>query len=163
MSQENGAHPAEERSVDPLLRLFTHRANKKGLELEITLEVGGLLISGYLTGVAKYCEKLEAQMSEGLARIDPTFNADEVSDEEPATALPMANAEDFIHLRDAWISGLRSEPAIQAPVWRGRLSSVDAFVLGLLEDEQAETAAAARPVANGGPEESPAHQGRGAR
>jgi hypothetical protein len=150
MSEEEGGRPAEQGSADPLLRLFTHRADKKGLELEITLEVGGLLISGYLTSVGKYCERLEAQMSEGLAHIDPTFNPDEASDEEPAAALPVASSNDFIHLRDAWISGLRSEPAIQAPVWRGRLSSVDGFVLGLLEEEKAESVSAASPVADGG-------------
>ena len=131
MSQQEG-------QVDPLLRLFAGQAERKGLELEITLQMGGLLVSGLLTSAARYSEELDAQISDGLAIIDPAFKPDDLPAADQPTDLSAARGSEFIHVRDACISSLRVGPVIHAPVWRGRLASVDGFVLGVPEHLKAD-------------------------
>ncbi len=128
---------------DPLLRLFADRASRKGIEMEITLQVGGLLVAGYLTSAAAYCDRLDSQLSEGLARLDPSFQADQGAEQAAEADLNAANEPEFIHLRDAYICG-PDGAVVRSPAWRGRLASVDAFTLGIPDHlKQQETPATA--------------------
>lgn len=118
--------------VDPLLRLFADRADRRGVEVEITLQVGGLLVCGRLTSLAAYTELLDAQLEEA-ARLDPRFERDGDDGEEPPDGVSPAAAGGFIHLRDTVISSPGYGAVVHSSAWRGRLASVDAFSLGIPE------------------------------
>jgi hypothetical protein len=132
---------------DHLLQLFVKLA-ERGLEVSITLSVGGMLISGILTSDSEYLkllgEGIRAVTIPELRAVTEAFanlaesaqNAarERQREEEEAEAL---GEEDgvrpaYIHLKDAKLflavdMGLPTQGSV---LWRGKIASVDGFVLG---------------------------------
>ncbi len=119
---------------DVFLRRLVNAVNRGGTaEFAVTLTVGGVVVSGVLLSSSEY----HARVTENLVEVA-------VSD-EVATALraaigprdlsPEEEVIGYIHLRDAHIvhpSGALL-PAGPGVLWRGRLETVDSFVLGLAQ------------------------------
>jgi hypothetical protein len=118
------------------------RLAEVGVEVGVTLQIGGLLISGTLVGAGKYLEHQRMHVVPGLLerglppalgrKLEQAFAAD-VS----AIAEAEAGVDDerqFIHLRDAWLIAGGGQRFF-VPFWRGRLRGVDGFVLGVLRED----------------------------
>ncbi len=120
---------------DVFLRRLVNAVNRGGTaEFAVTLTVGGVVVSGVLLSGSEY----HARVTENLVEL--------AESDEVATALRAAigprdlspeeeEAIGYIHLRDAHIvhpSGALL-PAGPGVLWRGRLETVDSFVLGLAQ------------------------------
>jgi hypothetical protein len=143
MANSKATAVAETREADWLLRMFVNNANAVGGDfLSITLNVGGLIVSGTLVGASDYYK--------GISRI---FSTEERPKEGTWAALLLKQAEtakfdpktdgvitpaNFIHLRDARLhtNGQRGLPSNEGVWWRGRLDSVDGFWIGRLQGSE---------------------------
>ncbi len=124
---------------DWFLQFLVNMANKNRFELGITLNVGGILISGTLAGVKQYFADFGSDFAasfdagKGSEEVKATFKkiGDEcvcVSNAEPA------ESPSYIHLKDARFLDAQgnSIQGNRGVWWRGRLSEVQGFVLGTL-------------------------------
>ncbi len=128
--------------MDWFLAELVRRANEGGLSIEVTLCVGGTLVSGWLIGGRDYFEGLAENVAAaamdsetaGRARaflrspaamyhLDADGRREVAADPEPLA---------YIHLEDARFFTAAGLPvsASQGVYWRGRLSAIDGFVLG---------------------------------
>jgi hypothetical protein len=135
---------------DFLLQMFVKLA-EGGLEAPITLSVGGMLISGTLTSYSKYLKlmgehmraitipELRDVMTEAFANLaESAQNAmdERRREEEMAESLGQEPGDDFsppyIHLRDAklFLAADMGMPTQGGVSWRGKIASVDGFILG---------------------------------
>lgn len=140
---------------DWFLQLLVGIANKNTdesfVEYPITLQVGGLLVSGHLTSGRNYFEGFADELKTGFDKVpalqesdNEKFvspfrmiakefydNSEELTDEQ----VEASNNPGFIHLRNARVFHPNGTPIpINKPVWwRGRLDAVDAFFLGGLD------------------------------
>jgi hypothetical protein len=140
----------DNREEDPLLRAFVKMA-ERGLESNITLSVGGMLISGTLTSYSEYLKHVSEDMGvitipeirdamtevftnaaesaqNSMREIQREEEMAESSGQEPDDAFMPA----YIHLRDTrfFLPGGVSIPPQGGASWRGKIASVDGFVLG---------------------------------
>jgi hypothetical protein len=124
---------------DWFLQFLVNTANKSQFEMEITLNVGGFLISGTLSGVKQYFADFGADFAtsfdagKGSEGIKATFRkiGDEcscVSNAEPA------ESPSYIHLKDARFFDAQghSMQGGRGVWWRGRISEVQGFFPGAL-------------------------------
>ena len=102
-------------------------------ETGITLLVGGMLVSGYLTTSEAYCQGTFRRDADFIRALVARLTGEPVSTEEP----PL-----YIHLRDVQIWSSPLGRATHVPWWRGRLRSVDGFALGEVQGNNA------RPMQN---------------
>jgi hypothetical protein len=135
---------------DPLLQMFVEFA-ESGLEFSVTLSVGGMLISGTLTSHSEYLKLVSEHMqaittpelrdllTNGLANLvasAQTAVRERRQAEEIADALGEEPGEDvrpeYIHLKDAkvFLAADMGIPTQGGVLWRGKLASVDGFILG---------------------------------
>jgi hypothetical protein len=127
-------------NVDWFLQVLVEMANRGDTSFPITLNVGGLLISGNIVAGQAYFEGLADSVAESMTGVDEQTR-EEVK-KEVAEAGGMVYSSDapggqphFIHLRDARIF---APPDQQVPVqksvyWRGRLDAVQGFTFGTLD------------------------------
>ncbi|CAM3841538.1 gas vesicle accessory protein GvpU [Alkalicoccus chagannorensis] len=126
--------PGIVKEKDVILQLMIDAVNESSdYEIAVTLNTGGLLISGTLAGVSDYFEELKkefeggheqdehirSQLDRALERLDAASDSD-IS---------------YIHLKGARIydpSG-NAVPNTDTVLWRGQLKEVDGFFLGALE------------------------------
>ncbi|WP_327211525.1 hypothetical protein [Rhizobium ruizarguesonis] len=112
-----------------------------GVSQDVTLNVGGSLVSGTIIKGAEYLDELAATYSsaesngprdtlDGLARsveeFKPLYNTE---------GLDLSNFKPhYIHLKSAFVLQASDSklPTDNGFLWRGRLSAVDAFSLGRL-------------------------------
>jgi hypothetical protein len=97
------------------------------IEHEVTLLIGGFLVSGFVVSRNKY---LQSHPTTGaISNVIERLRA-----EDPKIQVPENEAAEFIHLRDAkfFVPGGKPIPDNASVYWRGRLESVDGFTLGLL-------------------------------
>ncbi|THD83277.1 MAG: hypothetical protein E7812_00345 [Phenylobacterium sp.] len=120
-------------------------ANEHGIEVGVTLTVGGSIVSGTIISGVRYFEEFGQLFATGLN--DPEVAA------QTATAFAgwgqiyqtpegvdagtfRRPAPTYIHLRDARFFGVGQTPipATNGPgfLWRGKISAVDGFSLGSL-------------------------------
>ncbi|MDB6061290.1 MAG: hypothetical protein JWM78_1393 [Verrucomicrobiaceae bacterium] len=133
-SQLMPPHP----KADWLLSMLVSFANELSLELGVTINTGGAIISGTLIGGKTYLVELSEvfakangeqavndALSQGILRNQNIYETDETP------ALPPA----YIHLRNArfWAPDGESLAATQGFLWRARLSEVSGFSIGGLE------------------------------
>lgn len=129
-------------SVDWLLQDFIWMVNKSDkFGIGITLNVGGLLISGELVGGKKYFKGIGEDFSSRLGKVvaDKMRKSFEDLGKKTYDDSEKKRRKDFkephfIHLRNArfYYPGQQPIPKNQGVWWRGRLETVDAFCLGLL-------------------------------
>jgi hypothetical protein len=112
-------------SNDMILVGLVHDANRGKLAgpAAITLFVKGLIVSGEIVGIDEYMR---------LAFQHEPEKPDEAE---------IPHEPHFIHLKDAKIfrggdAGMITAPGGSGVPWRGRLSSVDGFLLGRLDEAQ---------------------------
>ncbi|MED1600480.1 MULTISPECIES: gas vesicle accessory protein GvpU [Alkalihalophilus] len=115
---------------DSILEYFVHAANKHDFSLNITLNVGGAMVTGTMISAKEYfsllSEKFEGgndisnHLSEQLKQAGESAKGDE---ETPAS---------FIHLNEAQVycGDREPTPSEGEVLWRGKLSEVDGFFLG---------------------------------
>lgn len=143
---------------DGLLQILVDLANRiDETPFELTLAVGGILVSGRLIGGRRYIDRLREVMlgddpgEAGKALDEVLFEAirglypepfDDREDEEGVKDEESEDEQDpvriiQIHLEDAQFfhPGQPGVPGNRAVVWRGLLSSVDGFFYGRLGTE----------------------------
>lgn len=164
MSQERqeGAPPnlnqaaVSPRSQDWFLEMLVDIVTRDGISFGITLNVGGVLVSGELVSYRKYFEGFAEDFKGGLIRAGFTPDNAEIAvkafREVPDFLTSIANTNEqggargtppsprpgFIHLRNArfFHPGEVPVPANKGVWWRGRLNAVDGFILGSLSVSQ---------------------------
>lgn len=122
---------------DYFLQTLADIVNRTGMELGVTLTVGGALISGTMISGKTYYDSLRSLLSENID------NEDVVSFFKTIIDIPSSSydydSEDkrpintvFIHLKDARFFGPDGHyiPQTGGALWRGRISQVDGFSLG---------------------------------
>lgn len=126
-------------SKDWFLQFLVNLANKNQFELDITLTVGGLLISGTLAGVRQYFDDLGAYFAspfdgkQSSQMVSATFQK---IGEQCACVSPSEQTEtpSYIHLKNARFFNAEGKPfgPQEGTWWRGRLSEVQGFSPGKL-------------------------------
>ncbi|CAB3675353.1 MULTISPECIES: gas vesicle accessory protein GvpU [Achromobacter] len=136
-----GAQP----SADAFLQFLVNLVNN-GSQIEsigVTLQMGGMLVSGSIVSGAEYFDSFAASFTGSLNTVDDATRATvhaslaELGDvfRVPQPADPLPN---YIHLSDALFFTADGTPiAGQPTLWRGRTSAVDGFILGRLQAEAA--------------------------
>jgi hypothetical protein len=132
---------------DHLLQLFVELA-ERGLGVSITLSVGGMLISGILTSDSEYLKllgegiravtELPDAVTEAFANLaESAQNAARERQREEEEEAEALGEEDgvrpaYIHLKDAklFLAADMGLPTQGGVLWRGKIASVDGFVLG---------------------------------
>lgn len=137
---ETGSAP----SKDWFLQFVVNLANNNQFELDITLTLGGILVSGSLTGVRNYFYELGDYFA-------GSFNSIESSEEMRATfkklgeqcscVSPTEKTEtpSYIHLKNARFYDAQGNSISQSSagvLWRGRISEVQGFAPGLINKTQ---------------------------
>lgn len=130
-------------SRDWFLQSIIETVINNGVEIGVTLTVGGMIISGMLISGKKYYDELgdalaayskeEGDMHSVLANGWRQMKAIyEKPDDAPEDWKPPHAS--FIHLRNAYIfaPGVAPLPGNQGILWRGKLTSVDGFAIGSL-------------------------------
>ena len=132
---------AESPGYDPLLQLLVKvvedsDAGVNGMtpfHFDVTISVGGMLISGELVGAKTYFEAVQT-FAEGLGETTGSFfktltepALEAVRERDNSTHSPR-----YIHLVRAAFLLDHAAPIAPGVPWRGRLSSVDGFFFGQL-------------------------------
>jgi hypothetical protein len=130
---------------DVLLCQLVYLANRIDLQVGITLQVDGLLVSGRLVGMRNYLEGVtETLRSAGADALIPIFDSirEAAFSESPDLNTPPTDNDlspNFIHLADAQFfhPGGSPIPGNQTVFWRGRIGEVGGFSIGSLSVSEA--------------------------
>jgi hypothetical protein len=124
---------------DWFLQFLVNMANKNKFELDITLMVGGLLISGTLAGVRQYFDNLGAYFAhpfaaaKGSEEIESTFKkiGDQCSCVSPSE---QTETPSYVHLKNVRFFDAQGRIMSnwEGVWWRGRISEVQGFSPGIL-------------------------------
>jgi len=109
-------------------------ADEKDYSLSLTLHIGGMLVSGDLIGEYQYLQEF---MGGTVLRKMESLASENASagDSAPAEGQETHTDPEYIHMRNAkfFHPGQTPVPGSGAGVlWRGRVASVDSFILGSL-------------------------------
>jgi hypothetical protein len=131
--------------VDPWLATFVRIANRGGGEVQVTLNVGGTLVSGKLVGAKEYFQGVINEFQKATEGLSPQSVAYWRDIGKQIAELPAAPKEEegkeelvnlpaFIHLMNArfFYPNAKPIPANRGVWWRGRLDAVDGFAFGEL-------------------------------
>jgi hypothetical protein len=122
---------------DVALHMWTRLVEQQDLEIEMLLQMHGLLVFGVMVSTLHYTQYY-IDLNEDLHREQEPETADALRSyylalvpprDQPAMGqegLPIISR--YIHMRDVTI--MSAGHKIQVPYWRGKLSEVDAFVTG---------------------------------
>ena len=134
----------EDTAPDWLLQVLVSVVNTSPLPIPITVNVGGMFITGYLASGKEYFAAFADQFTdEFLASLGADHfegprrallaRAAAIYGNEPA---PDAPPPTFIHLKHAtFLLPGQSLPSTNRPIWwRGRLSCVQGFIFGRMGD-----------------------------
>jgi len=120
---------------DWFLQFLVNLANS-GATFGITLNVGGFLISGYLIGGQAYFKDFGEEFSVFFQDEEATKDIKNiiVKNGELYTSEDDVPPPSYIHLQDAHFFNTNGNPVPnnRGVWWRGRLSEVDGFSLGVL-------------------------------
>ncbi|HVB73937.1 MAG TPA: hypothetical protein VNE38_10305 [Ktedonobacteraceae bacterium] len=122
---------------DFALQMWARVVEQQDLEIEMMLQIGGLLVFGVMVSTLRYAQ-FYIDMNEELHREHDPETADALrnyyvalvpSRDQPdigPEGLPIVSR--YIHLRDVII--MSGGHKIKVPYWRGKIGAVDAFVVG---------------------------------
>jgi hypothetical protein len=134
--------PADAENIDWLLQKLVCNVDiNDGLEIGITLQVSGMLVSGSLTGGKEYYKEFTRFHSGCFS--DPSVSSKVAADfgshagifeNDPASITDDFFLPQFIHLKNAKFINTSGRPisSNSGILWRGKISSVDGFFLGVL-------------------------------
>jgi hypothetical protein len=116
----------------------------QGIEISITLTVGGAYVTGLLTSGKRYFEELGATVAAASKAPDDTaavlgeaWKGYTAIYEKPADAPDdwQPPPVGFVHLRNAYYvaPGQQAMPGNGPTLWRGKLSSIDGFSIGSID------------------------------
>ena len=124
---------------DWFLQFLVNLANRNSFELDITLTVGGILISGTLVGVRQYFDDLSTYFA---SPFNSGRNTEEIKEtfkkigEQCTCVSPSEQTENpsYIHLKNVNFFNAQGEliSGNAGNWWRGRLSEVQGFAPGKL-------------------------------
>ena len=129
---------------DPLLQYLVGLADEQQMEIGITLQVSGMLVSGMLVSLDAYMARFNEQFGGALAKSNPDIGegyrqgaAERRLGEdsgEPSTENPALPTALFAHMKDArfFDAAGNAIPLQEGALWRGRISEVSGFFLGVL-------------------------------
>lgn len=137
--QKQQSQPASD-PADWFLQSLVDMANRSGLEVGITLQVSGLLVSGMLVSGKQYFEGFASEFSsafsdqEAARGVRESFSRHGEKYKLEAEGDPHRPAPVYIHLKQARFFSTSGEPIPRnrGVFWRGRLSEVSGFILGTL-------------------------------
>ena len=125
---------------DWFIQSLVNVANVAPLSFGVTLQVSGLLVSGYLVSGKTYFEAVGAQIIGGVAqnaelaeqmrKMFATFESAYPTEAGP-TERPVPQ---FVHLQNARFYGTDGAPmpSNEGVWWRGRISEISGIVIGIL-------------------------------
>lgn len=134
---KNSSTGSEVPFTDVELQMLVALANKSGFEAGITLNVRGCLVTGTLISWEKYQTLYSTNMA-GALRVsgyEEVADSIETSNQELREAMRQQNPSEYfyIHLENTrFFVGDQAIPSNQGTLWRGKLSSVDGFVIGTI-------------------------------
>jgi hypothetical protein len=133
MSQEDTRAVDEDK--DGFLQFLVNRVNGTTVEIAITLHVQGLLVSGTLVSGDIYFEHFGEQIAAAKADDKETAESHRAAFAKLAEQYNgEGTQEKYIHLKNARFHspGANPVPTNSEVWWRGRISEVSAFFLGVL-------------------------------
>ena len=126
---------------DWFLQFLVNLANKNQFEVDITLTVGGLLISGTLAGVKKYFDELGEFFAGSYDAVNSSENIKTTFRQIGEQCLCVAPSEQsetpsYLHLKDVRFFDAqgKSIAACSGGWWRGRISEIQGFSPGRLPE-----------------------------
>ena len=142
IEREEPTSKAPEPPHDWFLEILVKLAHE-GISFGVTLQVGGLLVSGTLASGGDYFDGVAAETSASLSpdaagSLKELFaNCRDVATHQPSERTPPTYR--FVHLRDAKFYNTNGSPipANRGVWWRGRLCEVGGFVVGTLAESRA--------------------------
>ena len=127
---------------DFALQMWTQLVEQQDLEIEMMLQMHGLLVFGVMVSTLHYAQ-FYIDLNEELHRENEPETADALRQYYIALVPPRDQPEigpeglpvvsRYIHMRDVTI--MSSGHKIKVPFWRGKISEVDAFVVGATASE----------------------------
>jgi hypothetical protein len=119
---------------DAIMLMFLSLVEDDGIEVPITLNVKGVIVSGLLIGANTYYEGITEESKQVLDNtmskiIGKKFTVlkenylKQVEESKEEEATPPT----FIHLKDIIFPGVEGDTHTHTNWWRGRISSVDAI------------------------------------
>lgn len=119
------------------LQMWVNLVEKQDLEIEIMLQMHGLLVFGTMVSTLRYAQ-FYIELNEELHRESEPGTADALK-EYYAALVPPADQPEIgpeglpivfrvAHMRDVTI--ISGSHKLKLPYWRGKVSAVDAFVIG---------------------------------
>ena len=127
---------------DFALQMWTQLVEQQDLEIEMMLQMHGLLVFGVMVSTLHYAQfyidlneelhrEHEPETADALRQyyiaLVPPGNQPEIGPE----GLPVVSR--YIHMRD--VTMMSGGHKIKVPYWRGKISEVDAFVVGATASE----------------------------
>jgi len=134
---------------DWFLENLVSTVNNSDIEIGITLQMDGFLVSGHIVNGRKYFDGFSAEFisetsvafgnKEALKNIEQAFNK-YASLYDGQTDDPEEHGANFIHLEGARFFNTAGAPIPnnRGMWWRGRISEVGGFILGTLNAEHIE-------------------------
>jgi hypothetical protein len=132
----------EYETQDFALQMWVDLVEKQDLELEVMLQMHGLLIFGVLISTQRYAQYY-IDLNEELHRASEPETADLLREYYTALIPPGEQPEigpeglpvvfRLLHMRDVTI--LSAGHKVKVPYWRGKIGAVDAFVIGVTAEE----------------------------
>lgn len=136
---EDQAAPSPAPDTDWFLQVLVGDANERGEGLQVTLLLGGTIVTGVLASKTSYFENFADELEQSFAAPSEAASAyvdnfRGIAREYAARGETLASPPRFIHLRDASIivPGQAPIPENRKVWWRGRIAEVDGFMLGVL-------------------------------
>lgn len=128
-----------------LLDFFIKHVTLGKLNISMTLNIGGLCVSGQLISAKQYYNGLKEEISNHSTQIENkneeaigsfTNFFDTVGQSVPNDKEELVKYnQKYIYLKDArFYSGFRAIPFKKGVLWMGKLTSVDGFCIGTLKE-----------------------------
>lgn len=127
---------------DFALQMWVNLVEKQDLEIEMMLQMHGLLVFGVMVSTMRYSQ-FYIELNEELHRESEPETADALREYYTALVPPSDQPEvgpeglpvifRALHMRDVTI--MSGGNKIKVPYWRGKISDVDAFVVGAAAGE----------------------------